>query len=132
MNAAPLMSQSHMPLLRLPDGLPRPAVAIAAMLVLAGLDLAGAVLARRWAHGGSLLWFGAGLACFALLFWVYGSSLRYAELVPVTFGWIVALQVGLMVIDRTRAGIAVPTTHWIAAAAIIALEGYLLFSSETG
>jgi hypothetical protein len=107
-------------------------VAIGAMLVLAGLDLAGAVLARRWAHGGSVLWFGAGLLCFAVLFWVYGSSLRYAELVPVTFGWIVALQVGLMVIDRTRAGSAVPTAHWIAAAAIIALEGYLLFSSEAG
>ena len=132
MNAQPLMSQGQMPLLRLPDSLPRPAVAITAMLVLAGLDLAGAVLARRWAHGGSALWFGAGLTCFALLFWVYGSSLRYAELVPVTFGWIVALQVGLMVIDRARASSAVPMTHWMAAAVIIALEGYLLFSSETG
>jgi hypothetical protein len=132
MNAQPMLSQGHMPLLRLPEGLPRPAVAIAAMLVLAGLDLAGAVLARRWADGGSALWFGAGLLCFVLLFWVYGSSLRYAELVPVTFGWIVALQVGLMVIDRARANGAVPMTHWMAATAIIVLEGYLLFSSETG
>jgi hypothetical protein len=131
MSAQPLLSQGHMPLLRLPDGLPRPVVAIAAMLMLAGLDLAGAVLARRWADGGSMVWFGTGLLCFALLFWVYGSSLRYAELVPVTFGWIVALQVGLMVIDRTRASSAVPMTHWMAATAIIALEGDLLFSSET-
>jgi hypothetical protein len=132
MNTHSLMSQGQMPLLRLPDSLPRPAVAVTAMLVLAGLDLAGAVLARRWANGGSVLWFGAGLLCFAVLFWVYGSSLRYAELVPVTFGWIVALQVGLMVIDRTRTSGAVPVTHWMAATAIIALEGYLLFSSDTG
>jgi hypothetical protein len=132
MSTQPLMSQGNMPLLRLPDGLPRPAVAIGAMLVLAGLDLAGAVLARRWADGGSMLWFGTGLLCFALLFWVYGSSLRYAELVPVTFGWIVALQVGLMLVDRTQGNSAVPLTHWMAAAAIIALEGYLLFSSDTG
>lgn len=120
------------PLLRLPDAIPRPLIAAGAMLVLAGLDVVGAMLARMWAHGGALLWFGAGAACFVVLFWVYGSSLRYADLVPVTFGWIVALQVGLMLIDKFRSGHAVPTGHWLAAAAIIALEGYLLLSSEAG
>jgi len=121
-----------MPLLRIADGIPRAGIAVGAMVLLAGLDLLGALLARRWAHGGSLLWFGAGVACFALLFWVYGSSLRYAELIPVTFGWIVALQVGLMLIDGLRSAHGIAAGRWLAAAAIIVLEGYLLFSSETG
>jgi hypothetical protein len=127
-----LLSQASMPLLRVSDGVPRAGIAIIAMLVLAGLDLVGALLARRWAHGGSLLWFGAGVACFALLFWVYGSSLRYANLIPVTFGWIVALQVGLMLIDSVRSAGGIATGRWIAAVAIVILEGYLLFSSDTG
>jgi hypothetical protein len=109
--------------------LPRPAVAIGAMLVLAGLDVLGAVLARRWAHSGSTIFFAAGLLCFGVLFWVYAASLRYAELVPVTFGWIVALQVGLMILERSRSAQAVPPGHWLAAGAIIACEGYLLFDT---
>jgi hypothetical protein len=127
-----LLSQASVPLLRLSDGVPRAGIAIGAMLVLAGLDLVGALLARRWAHGGSLVWFGAGVACFAVLFWVYGSSLRYADLVPVTFGWIVALQIGLMLIDGARSAHGIATGRWIAAVAIVVLEGYLLFSSEVG
>jgi hypothetical protein len=118
------------PLIRIPDAVAQPVVAVGAMLVLAGLDVLGAVLARRFAHSGSLTYFGAGLACFLVLFWVYASSLRYADLVPVTFGWIVALQVGLMIIERYRSAAAVPLGHWSAAAGIIALEGYLLFSSQ--
>jgi hypothetical protein len=101
------------------------------MLLLAALDVLGAVLARRWAHGGSLAWFAAGLGCFAVLFWVYGSSLRYAELVPVTFGWLVALQVGLLLIQRVQSGRPVPAGHWLAGAAMIALEGYLIFSASS-
>lgn len=132
MDSGRFLSQATMPLLRLPAGVPRLAIAVSAMLVLAGLDVVGALLARRWAHGGSLLWFGAGVACFVMLFWVYGSSLRYADLVQVTFGWIVALQVGLMLIESLRSANAIPTGRWVAAVAIIVLEGYLLFSSETG
>jgi hypothetical protein len=124
-----VLSDAALPMLRVPDSLPRPAVAIAAMVVLAGLDVVGALLARRWAHGGSLLWFAAGAACFVVLFWVYGSSLRYADLVPVTFGWIAALQVGLVLINRGGSAPGIPIGNWAAAAAIIALEGYLLASS---
>jgi len=110
------------------DGIPRPAVAVAAMLVLAGLDMIGALLARRFAHGGSLVYFGAGAVCFVVLFWMYAASLRYADLVAVTFGWIAALQIGLMLIGRAS---AVPVRHWIVAALIVGLEGYLLASSNS-
>lgn len=129
MHARTVLSQG-VPMLRLPDAIPRPMVAVAAMVVLAGLDVLGALLARRWAQGGSVLWFAAGVSCFVVLFWVYGSSLRYADLVPVTFGWIAALQVGLVLMARVGTASAIPVRMWVAAGAIIALEGYLLFSAE--
>ena len=121
MSVVKVWSQAGVPLLRIPDGIPRPVIAVSAMLVLAGLDVVGA-----------LLWFGAGAACFVVLFWVYGSSLRYADLVPVTFGWIVALQVGLMLVDSFRSAHGIAAGRWVAALAIIVLEGYLLFSAEPG
>jgi hypothetical protein len=131
MNANQLLSQPNVPLVRLPEAIPRPVVAIVAMVVLAGLDVLGALLARRLAHGGSLLYFGAGALCFVVLFWIYASSLRYADLVVVTFGWIAALQVGLMVLGRERSAPAIPVQNWIAAALIVTIEGYLLAASPT-
>lgn len=130
MNGTQALAQANVPLLRAPDAIPRPVVAIGAMVMLAGLDLLGALIARRWAHGGSVLYFAAGAVCFVVLFWLYGSSLRYADLVAVTFGWIAALQIGVMLM--TGSAPAIPLRHWIAAAAIVALEGYLLASSNPG
>lgn len=105
--------------------------AVGAMIVLAGLDFAGALLARRWAHGGSIVWFVAGALCFVVLFWVYGSSLRYADLVVVTFGWVAALQVGLLLVGRVGSTRPLPVQTWLAAGAIIVLEGVLIASSNT-
>jgi hypothetical protein len=107
------------------------AVAVAAMLVLAGLDFAGALLARRWAHGGSVVWFVVGALCFVVLFWVYGASLRYADLVSVTFGWVAALQVGLLIVGRATTEKSMPMHTWLAAGAIILLEGVLIASSSS-
>jgi hypothetical protein len=112
--------------------LPRPVVAAAAIVTLAGLDLLGALLARRWSESGGgpakLLFFTGGIAVFVVLFAVYAASLRVAQLVPVTFGWIALLQVGLLIVDAAGRHRTVPAGHWAAAAAIIALEGYLLFA----
>lgn len=130
MNGTQAFAQANVPLLRVPDAIPRPVVAIGAMVTLAGLDLLGALLARRWAHGGSLLYFGAGAVCFVVLFWLYGSSLRYADLVAVTFGWITALQIGVMLMTRSASDI--PIRIWLAAGVIVVLEGYLLASSTPG
>ncbi len=114
------------------DGLPRPLLALAAMLVLAGLDLLGALLARHWSetHGGAgrVVFFAGGVATFVLLFAVYAKSLQFAELVPVTFGWIAILQVGLLVIAAVGNSRQVSGTQWAAALAIVALEGFLLLS----
>jgi hypothetical protein len=124
--------EAGIPQLRAPESMPGVVVAVVAMVVLAGLDIAGALLARRWATGGSTLWFLAGALCFVVLFWVYGSSLRYADLVCVTFGWIAALQVGLLIAGQVASSAAVPLRTWVIAGVIIALEGVLLASSNPG
>jgi hypothetical protein len=110
------------------DGLPRPLLAVAAMVVLAGLDLAGAVLAKNWSDHRSLVSLIGGVAIFAVLFLVYGSSLAYAELATVTFGWIVMLQIGVVVLQRVQDGVAIAPDRVVAMVAILALQAYLVLA----
>ena len=121
-----------MPTFPLPDRWPSAAVAILAMVLLAALDLVGALLARAWMQQRTPGLFIAGAGVFALLFWVYGSSLRYAELATVTFGWIVLLQVALVLIDRFRNGLDLGLGKWTAVVLVLALEGYLLMGPPYG
>jgi len=74
------MIAGEVPLLRVPATWSTPAVAAGAMVLLAALDGLGAVLAKTWVRTGSWTIGGAGLVTFGLLFWVYSSSLPYAEL----------------------------------------------------
>jgi hypothetical protein len=104
------------------------AVSLGAMLVLAGLDMVGAVLAKEWALRQHPAWFLAGLATFGLLFAVYAASLHIAELSVVTLGWVVFLQVGLLVIDSVRYGVSYPLGKWLAIAAILLLQGFLVLA----
>lgn len=124
-------SVDFVPMLKAPSGWPLTVVAMIAMLALAGLDLAGAVAAKEWATQHSLpaLVFGAG--AFLTLFWVYASSLQYAELALVTMGWVAILQIGLLVIDRVRYGIELPTGKWLAVALLLAAQAYLLLAPST-
>jgi hypothetical protein len=108
------------------DTLPRPVVAVGAMVVLAGLDLAGAVLAKHWSDRGSLISLLGGVAVFGLLFVVYGSSLAYAELATVTFGWVVILQIGVVLLQRVQDGVAIAPDRLVVMLAILALQGYLV------
>jgi Zn-dependent protease with chaperone function len=121
-----MMNDFAVPMLRVPDHWPVAVVAALAMLCLAGLDLAGAVAAKEWAVHRSAAAMLLGLLSFALLFWVYASSLQYAELALVTMGWIVLLQVGLLVLDRLRYGIELPTGKWVAVVVLLATQAYLL------
>ena len=114
------------PLIPLPDRWPTPVVATLAMVALAALDLGGALLAKSWLEHRTPALFAAGVAVFGLLFWVYGSSLRYAELATVTFGWIVLLQVALLLIDRFVHGVDIGPAKWAAAVGIMALQGFLV------
>lgn len=116
------------PLIKVPDAWPVPVVATLAMVCLAGLDLAGAVLAKEWASNGSVRALVLGAGAFLVLFWVYASSLRYAELALVTMGWVVILQVGLVLVDRWRYGVELPAGKWVAIAVVLVAQAYLVLA----
>jgi len=108
-------------------------VSVAAMLLLALLDLAGALAAKEAVVRRSWPLAGVGVVIFLLLFWVYASSLQYADLGLVTLGWVVMLQVGVVLLDRYRYGAHLPRGAWLAVAVLLAAQGYLLLApARTG
>lgn len=117
-----------LPLLRLPTTWPLPVVATVCMAALAGLDLVGAFAAKEWAESKSAVSLALGALSFLVLFWVYASSLQYAELAVVTMGWIVLLQVGILVIDRVRFDSDLPAGKLAAVVIILAAQGYLVLA----
>lgn len=120
-----------LPLIRLPESWPLPVVATMCMAALAGLDLLGAIAAKEWAEKQTPLALGTGALAFLVLFWVYASSLQYAELAVVTMGWIVLLQVGIVLVDRLHFDNALPTGKLAAIVVILAAQGYLLLAPST-
>ena len=117
----------HM-LLRAPAGLPTPVVAVAAMVLLAVVDVGGAYATKEAVVRRSLPWAITGVALFVLLFYVYASSLQYAELTLVTLGWVVLLQVGVVLLDRFRYGQVLGPDKWLAIGLILAAQTYLLLA----
>lgn len=116
-------------LLRAPAGWPTIVVAAVAMLLLAGLDLAGSVIAKEAVARRSPLLGALGALIFLAVFWVFASSLQYGELAVLSFGWIVVLQVGLVLIDRFRYDVPMPPGKWIAVALLLLVQGYLMVGS---
>jgi hypothetical protein len=114
------------PLIKAPEAWPVPVVATIAMVCLAGLDLVGALFAKEWAENGSIRALVLGAGAFLVLFWVYASSLKYAELSLVTMGWVVMLQVGLVLIDTWRYGVQLPTGKWVAIGVVLVAQAYLV------
>jgi hypothetical protein len=117
-----------LPLIRLPQSWPLPVVAALCMAALAGLDLLGALAAKEWAERQNTAALGLGALSFVVLFWVYASSLQYAELAVVTMGWIVLLQVGIVLVDRLHFGASLPVDKMAAVVVILAAQGYLLLA----
>jgi multidrug transporter EmrE-like cation transporter len=117
-------------LLKAPESWPYLLVAIVAMVLLAVLDLVGAFAAKEAVLRQSPMLGAAGAACFLLLFYVYACSLQYADLAPVTFGWVVILQVGVVLLDRFRYGVDLSIGAWIAITVIIAGQAYLLLATN--
>jgi hypothetical protein len=114
------------PLLRAPDSWPTWAVGAGAMVALAALDIVGALAAKEWASSsrmGALL---LGVGAFLVLFWVYASALQYAELALVTMGWIVVLQVALLLVDRFQYGVHLAPGKWVAVGVILLAQTYLV------
>jgi len=100
------------------------------MGVLAALDFVGAILAKDYAERHRPVTLLAGAAIFLVLFVVYARALEYAELSIVTMGWVVLLQVGLFVFDWRRNGVALDARQIVVVIAIIALQCYLIASTE--
>jgi hypothetical protein len=115
---------------RLPAGWRLPVIVMGAALLLAGLDMLGAVLAKEWAEHGHMIFVIGGIASFALLFLVYGRVLQIAELSVVTAGWLVVLQIGLVLLDRFRYGVEVHWSKWAAISLMLVLQLYLLLGSN--
>jgi hypothetical protein len=126
------MSATHLiatvPLVKAPEAWPFAAVAGVSMLLLAALDFAAALAAKEWAGNGSARWLLVGVGCFVALFYVYASSLQYADLATVTMGWIVLLQVGLLVLDHLRYDVSLPPARWVAVGLILLLQAYLVLA----
>ena len=120
-----------LPLAKAPESWPLAVIAGLAMVALAALDFAGAIAAKQWSDTGSTGWLGAGVVSFVLLFYVYASSLRYADLAMVTMGWIVLLQVGLLVLDQVRYGVTLAPGKWVAVVVILVLQTYLVIGPST-
>jgi len=112
--------------------IPRFAILTGAMLILAGLDICGALMAKQWADEGSRPCFLIGLITFAVLFTVYATSLKTAELSIVTMGWVVLLQVGLLLADRFRFQVDYSWDKWLAIATILILQAYLILDPFGG
>jgi hypothetical protein len=117
-------------LIRLPDTWPGPVVAAVAMLALAALDLGGSFAAKEAVERHSPQIGLLACALFVLLFWVYASSLQYAELALVTLGWVVILQVGVIMLDRLRYGSDLSLGKWLAMGVILTAQAYLLAGSS--
>ncbi len=121
-----MLADPTVPLLRLPESVPAPVIATVAMAALAGLDLVGALAAKEWALGNGPAWGALGVGSFVILFWVYASSLQYAELAIVTMGWIVILQVGIVLMEWLRFGVALPDAKIVAIGVILVAQGYVV------
>jgi hypothetical protein len=105
-----------------------PIVSLSAMITLAGLDFMGTIFAKEWAKRHQSLFFVSGLVTFVILFVVYAHSLRVAELSFVTIGWVVFLQVGIILVDRMKYGVELSPAKWCAVGLILALQAFLILA----
>ena len=110
----------------MPAELRSPIAMVGFMVLLAGLDFTGTMLAKEWTiHRAAWQLVGGG-ATFLALFVALVCGLRYAEMSMLSLGWIVVLQTGLIMLDRSRYGLHLSVGGWLAVAAILVLQGFLL------
>lgn len=115
-----------LPLIKLPSSWPTVVTATVAMLGLALIDLACAFAAKQWVttRSGSALT--VGLVTALMLFWVFASALQYAEMAVITLGWIVLLQVGVLLLDELKYGVHHPPRTWAVVVMVMIAQGYLV------
>ena len=112
--------------LRTPTNWPAPVVAVGALLALTVLDLAGSSLAKEAVQRRSVPIAAAGAGLFVLMFWIFASTLAVANLVAVTVGWCVLVQIGVLLMDHFRYGSDLPAGKYVAVVVALAAQVYLL------
>ena len=105
-----------------------PITSLTAMISLASLDFVGAIFAKEWSQRHQSVFLVAGLLTFAILFLVYSQSLKVAELSFVTIGWVVFLQIGLLMVDHVKYGVDISKGKWLATGLILILQVYLVLA----
>ncbi len=100
-------------------------------LLLAGLDVTESVLAKEWLLRRSPWVLIAGLVSSIMLFVLFVVAIGYTEMSTVTIGWIVVMQLGLMVTETVRYGVSHSTDRWVVMGLIVCLLGYLVASTST-
>lgn len=103
----------------------RLAAAAGVCLLLALLDLVGAYFAKEWSLGRSWVHLMAGCLAFLALFVAYALGLTLASLTMVTLGWIVLLQLGVVVMDRVLYGQFLSATQLAGICVILCGTGLL-------
>jgi hypothetical protein len=106
--------------------------ALGAMGGLAALDLVGALLAKEYADRPRLAVLLAGIAVFALLFGLYTASMSVSDLWVVTFGWVVLLEVGVLLLDRFHFGTAISTRKLVLVCLLFVVQIALLLPDHHG
>lgn len=108
-----------------------PVILVGVMLGLAVLDLGSAMLAKEWVVQRHPLALAGGAFLSLALFAVLAFGLRYADLSTVTFGWVVVLQVGIVLMERARYGIHLSTGKWFAVVGLLLLQAYLILAPSS-
>jgi hypothetical protein len=98
---------------------------------LAGFDFVAAVLAREWTEHRQPWQLVGSAAGFLGVFGLFVVGLRYTELTVLTFGWIVLLETGVVMIDWARYGVAMTPGRWGAVIGILALQSYLVLAPSS-
>jgi hypothetical protein len=92
----------------------------------ATLDLIAFVLAKEWTEGRGAWLFWLGLAVNTAIFALFARSLGILDPVAVSFGWIALFQLGVVLIDRFRYGVALGAGRVAAVSVMVLLEAYLI------
>lgn len=99
---------------------------IGLVIGVATLDLVAFMFAKEWAAGRGPWLFWIGLAINTGLFGLYAASLGLLDPLVVSFGWIAAFQLGLVLLNRFHYGVAIGAGRVSAIAAMMVLEAYLI------
>lgn len=96
------------------------------MMMLAALDLGGTYAAKESVERKSVGFAIVGVFLWVLAFAIYVEALEYVDLTPITLGWVVAVQIGVVLLDRFRYDVTLPQGWPVAVALILAGQAYLL------